>query len=175
MIFKLGLQLTILIFGGISLFSTAGLLVHKMGLPVELVCAVNENDIVHRAVSTGVFTMSEVVQQTWSTAMDIQVMLLLFCLWVWEPEPSRELTVYGKDGHKLKLEKIGPPFSSFSIAILGGILWISSDRGDRKGAKIKTQKNPKGFKQNPKKPLDQNLTKKNPMLNFRAIKISRKH
>ncbi|CAH3176253.1 unnamed protein product [Porites evermanni] len=52
---------------------TAGLLVHKMGLPVELVCAVNENDIVHRAVSTGVFSMSEVVQQTWSTAMDIQV------------------------------------------------------------------------------------------------------
>ena len=54
--------------------STAGLYVHKMGLPVELVCAVNENDIVHRAISTGVFTMSEVVQQTWSTAMDIQVM-----------------------------------------------------------------------------------------------------
>ena len=80
MIFKLGLQLTILIFGVISLFSTAGLLVHKMGLPVEFVCAVNENDIVHRAVSTGVFTMSEVVQQTWSTAMDIQVMLLSFCL-----------------------------------------------------------------------------------------------
>ncbi|KAM7446583.1 Threonine synthase-like 2 [Porites harrisoni] len=53
---------------------TAGLYVHKMGLPVELVCAVNENDIVHRAISTGVFTMSEVVQQTWSTAMDIQVM-----------------------------------------------------------------------------------------------------
>ena len=57
-----------------SLLSTAGLYVHKMGLPVELVCAVNENDIVHRAISTGVFTMSEVVQQTWSTAMDIQVM-----------------------------------------------------------------------------------------------------
>ena len=51
-----------------------------MGLPVELVCAVNENDIVHRAVSTGVFSMSEVVQQTWSTAMDIQVTLSLFCL-----------------------------------------------------------------------------------------------
>ena len=59
-----------------------------------------------------------------------------------EPEPSRELTVYGKEGHKLKLEKIGPTFSSFSIAIPWGILWISSDRGDRKAAKIKTQKNP---------------------------------
>ena len=56
------------------MLSTAGLYAHKMGLPVELVCAVNENDIVHRAISTGVFTMSELVQQTWSTAMDIQVM-----------------------------------------------------------------------------------------------------
>lgn len=80
MTLTLGLRLTILIFCVISLFSTAGLLVHKMGLPVELVCAVNENDIVHRAVSTGVFSMSEVVQQTWSTAMDIQVTLSLFCL-----------------------------------------------------------------------------------------------
>ena len=44
-----------------------------MGLPVKLVCAVNENDIVHRAISTGDFTMSEKVMQTWSSAMDIQV------------------------------------------------------------------------------------------------------
>ena len=29
-----------------------------------------------------------------------------------------------------------------------GILWISSDRDDRMGAKIKTQKNPYGFQQN---------------------------
>ena len=45
-----------------------------MGLPVELVCAVNENDIFHRALSTGDFTLSENVVPTWSTAMDIQVM-----------------------------------------------------------------------------------------------------
>ena len=31
----------------------------------------------------------------------------------------------------------------------GGVLQISSDRDDRMGAKIKTQKNPKGFKQGP--------------------------
>lgn len=62
----------------------AGSLVHKMGLPVQLVCAVNENDIFHRALSSGDFTMSENVVQTWSSAMDIQVpynierLLLLF-------------------------------------------------------------------------------------------------
>ena len=39
-----------------------------------------------------------------------------------------------------------------------GVLRISSDRDDQMGAKIKTQKNPLGFKQNPKKSLDQNLS-----------------
>ena len=46
-----------------------------------------------------------------------------------------------------------------------GVLWISSDRDDQMGAKIKAQKILLGFKQNEKKP----------MLNFQAIKISRKH
>ena len=41
---------------------------------------------------------------------------------------------------------------------LTGVLWISSDRDVRMGAKIKTQKIPLGFKQNPKKSLDQNLS-----------------
>lgn len=50
----------------------AGSLVHKMGLPVQLVCAVNENDIVHRALSTRNFTLSKNVLKTWSSAMDIQ-------------------------------------------------------------------------------------------------------
>lgn len=54
-------------------FSSAGSLVNKMGVPVELVCAVNVNDIVHRMISTGDFTVSEDVVQTWSSAMDIQV------------------------------------------------------------------------------------------------------
>lgn len=64
--------------------STAGSLVNKMGVPVELVCAVNVNDIVHRMISTGDFTISQDVLQTWSSAMDIQVpynverLLLLF-------------------------------------------------------------------------------------------------
>jgi len=42
------------------------------------------------------------------------------------------------------------------------------------GAKIKTQKIPYGFQQNPKKSLDQKLNPKNPMPNFQALKISRK-
>ena len=50
---------------------------------------------------------------------------------------------------------------------------LSSDRDDQMGAKIKTPKNPCGLKQNPKKSLDQNLTPKNPMPNFRAIKNSK--
>jgi len=44
-----------------------------MGVPVELVCAVNVNDIVHRMISTGDFTVSQDVVATWSSAMDIQV------------------------------------------------------------------------------------------------------
>ena len=44
------------------------------------------------------------------------------------------------------------------------------------GAKIKTQKNPLSFKQNPKNRWTKSYPPKNPMANFRAIiKISRKH
>ena len=44
-----------------------------------------------------------------------------------------------------------------------GVPRISSDRDDRMGAKLKTQKNPMGFKKNKnknKKSLDQNLSPK---------------
>ena len=41
----------------------------------------------------------------------------------------------------------------------GGVLGITSDRDDRMEPKVKTQKNPLGFQQNPKKSLDQ----KNPL------------
>ena len=41
-----------------------------------------------------------------------------------------------------------------------GALQISSDRDDQMGAKIKTQKILLGFKQNPKKLLDQNSSDK---------------
>ena len=46
----------------------------------------------------------------------------------------------------------------YNTADRGGAPWISSDGNDRMGVKIKTQKNPYGFQQNPQKSLDQNLT-----------------
>ena len=41
-----------------------------------------------------------------------------------------------------------------------GVLRVSSDGDDRMGVKIKTQKNPQSFQQNPKNSLDQKLTPK---------------
>ena len=44
-----------------------------MGLPAErLVIATNENDILHRAWSTGMYSLSDVVATT-SPSMDIQI------------------------------------------------------------------------------------------------------
>ena len=57
-----------------------------------------------------------------------------------------------------------------------GVLRISSDRDDQTGAKIKTPKNPLGFKQNPKKSLDQNLSPKKSHAEFPShIKTARKN
>jgi threonine synthase len=51
----------------------AGYAARRMGLPAErLVIATNENDILHRAWSTGMYTQEEVVATT-SPSMDIQV------------------------------------------------------------------------------------------------------
>ena len=55
-----------------------------------------------------------------------------------------------------------------------GVLWISSDRVVRMGAKIKTQKIPLGFKQNPKKSLDQNLSPQKSHAEFLTHKKFRK-
>lgn len=44
-----------------------------MGLPIRLVVAVNRNDIIHRTVQQGDFSLSEAVEQTLASAMDIQV------------------------------------------------------------------------------------------------------
>ena len=62
----------------LSFLSAAGSLVCKMGVPVELVCAVNVNDIVHRAITTGVYAVSGDVVHTLSSAMDIEVNNLQF-------------------------------------------------------------------------------------------------
>merc|ERR1719209_2423756 len=63
----------------------SGYVAHTMGLPVRMVAAVTPNDIVHRTLQSGDFSLSEVVLQTWATAMDIQVpynverMVLMAC------------------------------------------------------------------------------------------------
>ncbi|XP_008563919.1 PREDICTED: threonine synthase-like 2, partial [Galeopterus variegatus] len=44
-----------------------------MGLPIRLVGAVNRNDIIHRTVQQGDFSLSEAVNPTLASAMDIQV------------------------------------------------------------------------------------------------------
>ncbi|XP_031552589.1 threonine synthase-like 2 [Actinia tenebrosa] len=52
---------------------SAGCIAYKMGLPILLQCAVNENNIVHKALSSGQFSRPSGVVKTWSSAMDIQV------------------------------------------------------------------------------------------------------
>merc|ERR1719320_2374119 len=49
----------------------SGYVAYSMGLPVRMIAAVTPNDIVHRTLQTGDFSLSEVVLQTWATAMDI--------------------------------------------------------------------------------------------------------
>lgn len=44
-----------------------------MGLPIQLVAAVNSNDIIHRTVKDGDFSLSGRVKATLASAMDIQV------------------------------------------------------------------------------------------------------
>uniref|UniRef100_UPI003AAA8616 threonine synthase-like 2 n=1 Tax=Centroberyx gerrardi TaxID=166262 RepID=UPI003AAA8616 len=50
----------------------AGCIVKQMGLPLQLVAMVNANDIVHRTVQTGDFSMAANVMQTLAPAIDIQ-------------------------------------------------------------------------------------------------------
>ncbi|XP_061656545.1 threonine synthase-like 2 isoform X4 [Syngnathoides biaculeatus] len=50
----------------------AGFIVKQMGLPLKLVAMVNANDIVHRGVTFGDFTMAAIVTQTLAPAIDIQ-------------------------------------------------------------------------------------------------------
>lgn len=54
-------------------FSLAGCIAQKMGLPVQLVTVVNSNDIIHRTVQHGDFSLAESVKATLASAMDIQV------------------------------------------------------------------------------------------------------
>ncbi|XP_019382110.1 PREDICTED: threonine synthase-like 2 [Gavialis gangeticus] len=51
---------------------TAGYIAKKMGLPIQLIAVVNSNDIIHRTVQHGDFSLSGNVQPTLASAMDIQ-------------------------------------------------------------------------------------------------------
>ncbi|XP_007254050.3 threonine synthase-like 2 [Astyanax mexicanus] len=51
---------------------TAGCIVKRMGIPLRLVAVVNSNDILHRAVQNGDFSMAQSVKQTLAPAIDIQ-------------------------------------------------------------------------------------------------------
>nr|XP_054489492.1 threonine synthase-like 2 isoform X1 [Agelaius phoeniceus] len=51
---------------------TAGCIAQKMGLPIQLVTVVNSNDIIHRTVQHGDFSLAESVKATLASAMDIQ-------------------------------------------------------------------------------------------------------
>lgn len=44
-----------------------------MGLPLKLVAMVNSNDVVHRTVTTGDFSMAANATQTLASAIDVQV------------------------------------------------------------------------------------------------------
>ena len=47
-----------------------GFMAYLMGLPVKLLAAVNDNDIVHRAFSSGILSSSGVVLHTYASGMD---------------------------------------------------------------------------------------------------------
>lgn len=51
---------------------TAGYVAQKMGLPIQLVAVVNNNDIIHRTIQHGDFSFSGSVKSTLASAMDIQ-------------------------------------------------------------------------------------------------------
>ena len=50
-----------------------GYIAYMMGIPIKFLSAVNENDVVHRAFDLGVLSLSEIVLQTYASAMDIQI------------------------------------------------------------------------------------------------------
>lgn len=56
-----------------SVLVPAGYIVKQMGLPLKLVAMVNSNDIVHRTVTAGDFSMASNVTKTLAPAIDIQV------------------------------------------------------------------------------------------------------
>lgn len=63
-------------------FFAAGTVAAAMGLPIRLISCVNENDFLYRMINQGILS-SGPVQQTFASAMDIQVKIrrLIFTLY----------------------------------------------------------------------------------------------
>ncbi|XP_001629599.2 threonine synthase-like 2 [Nematostella vectensis] len=61
---------------------TAGYVAYNMGLPLKLHAAVNDNNIVHRMISQGDFSLAESITKTWSPAMDIQMPYNMERMWL---------------------------------------------------------------------------------------------
>ncbi|CAM9392283.1 unnamed protein product [Lampetra fluviatilis] len=53
--------------------AAAGCVARRMGLPIRLLCAVNQNDVVHRALQSGDFSVDGAVKPSLASAIDIQV------------------------------------------------------------------------------------------------------
>ncbi|KAM9212991.1 threonine synthase-like 2 isoform 2-T2 [Dugong dugon] len=66
------LQMTTVLKENVHVFE-AGCIAQKMGLPIHLVATVNHNDIIHRTIQQGDFSLSKAVKPTLASAMDIQV------------------------------------------------------------------------------------------------------
>lgn len=52
---------------------SAGILAREMGVQLEFVCAVTQNDVVARTIQTGNYAIADHVIETLAPAMDIQV------------------------------------------------------------------------------------------------------
>ncbi|XP_072353755.1 threonine synthase-like 2 [Scyliorhinus torazame] len=51
---------------------TAGYIAQTMGLPIRLVAAVNENDIIHRTIQNGDFSLADSIKPSLAPSIDIQ-------------------------------------------------------------------------------------------------------
>ncbi|XP_062602967.1 threonine synthase-like 2 [Saccostrea cucullata] len=60
---------------------TSGIIAREMGVPLEFVCAVTENDIVARTVKTGDYVIADHVIPTLAPAMDIQIPYNMERIW----------------------------------------------------------------------------------------------
>ncbi|KAH0627057.1 hypothetical protein JD844_002427 [Phrynosoma platyrhinos] len=86
---------------GFLFFGVAGCIAQKMGLPIELVAVVNDNDIVHRAIQHGDFSMSRTVKSTLASAMDIQLSEGLRSYTVSDEEILQTMRQCKEDNHYL--------------------------------------------------------------------------